>query len=408
MAIQRTAAAWSTVRTATCLLCGVSREGIAAASRHGENCRLPRRLVEFPLLRRLKPGLHVYDEEALNAEPAIGLLDQAITPIDSFFIRNNGDLPEVGGEHDWTLTIEGEVERPTVWTIAGLRQRFEIVTVTAVLECAGNGRSQFSPATDGLQWRLGAVGCARWTGVRLADVLEHAGPKPSAVYTGHHAPDRQIGRPEKAALSRGLPMAKALAPETLIAFAMNDEPLPRLHGGPLRIVAPGYPGSAWQKWLDGISLRPVEHDGEKMRGTDYRMPIEALRPGEAFDPANFAVITDMPVKSLITTPVDGFTVKHGEPLTVGGFAWSGAIPLASVELSCDGGGNWHDIPLQPGEGPFAWRRFEAEVSADQVGPLVIMVRAHDVAGNSQPLEIAWNPRGYCNNQVQRLRGSVVA
>ncbi|QEL25881.1 sulfite oxidase [Bosea sp. F3-2] len=369
---------------------------------------MPHRLAELPLLRRLKPGLHVYDEEALNAEPAIGLLDQQITPIDSFFIRNNGELPEIGDGHDWTLTIDGEVERPTVWTLAGLRQRFETVTVTAVLECAGNGRSQFSPATDGLQWRLGAVGCARWTGVRLADVLEHAGPKPSAVYTAHYAPDRQIGKPEKAALSRGLPMAKALAPETLIAFAMNDEPLPRLHGGPLRIVAPGYPGSAWQKWLDRISLRPVEHDGEKMRGTDYRMPIRPLQPGEALDPANFTVITDMPVKSLITTPVDGFTMKVGERLTVGGFAWSGAIPLASVELSCDSGESWQEVPLQPGEGPFAWRRFEAEVSADQAGPLVIMARARDVAGNCQPLEIAWNPRGYCNNQVQRLRGSVVA
>ncbi|UZF94615.1 sulfite oxidase [Bosea sp. NBC_00550] len=369
---------------------------------------MPRRLVELPLLRRLKPGLHVYEEEALNAEPGLALLDESITPIDSFFIRNNGELPEIGDEREWTLTIDGEVERPTVWTVAGLRQRFEEVTVTAVLECAGNGRSQFSPATDGLQWRLGAVGCARWTGVRLADVLEHAGPKPSAVYTAHHAPDRQIGKPEKAALSRGLPMAKALAPETLIAFAMNGEPLPRLHGGPLRIVAPGYPGSAWQKWLDRVSLRPIEHDGEKMRGTDYRLPIQPMRPGDALEPANFAVITDMPVKSLITTPVDGFSVKSGERLTVGGFAWSGAIPLASVQLSSDGGESWQEIPLQPGEGVFAWRRFETEISAERAGPFVIMARAHDVAGNSQPLEIVWNPRGYCNNQVQRVRGSAVA
>lgn len=369
---------------------------------------MPRRLIELPLLRRLKPGLHVYDEEALNAEPAVNLLDQPITPIDSFFIRNNGELPEIDDERDWTLTIDGEVERPTVWTLAGLRQRFETVTVTAVLECAGNGRSQFAPATDGLQWRLGAVGCARWTGVRLADVLEHAGPKPSAVYTGHFAPDRQIGKPDKAALSRGLPMAKALAPETLIAFAMNDEPLPRLHGGPLRIVAPGYPGSAWQKWLDRVSLRPVEHDGEKMRGTDYRMPVRLMRPGEALDPADFAVITDMPVKSLITTPAEGFTVRRGDMLKVGGFAWSGAVPLASVALSSDGGASWQELALQEGEGDFAWRRFEAEIPAAQPGPLVIMARAQDAAGNSQPLEIDWNPRGYCNNQVQRLTGSVVA
>lgn len=317
------------------------------------------------------------------------LLDEPITPVDSFFIRNNGHLPEIDDSTEWRLTIDGEVERPAVWTVEGLRQRFETVAVTAVLECVGNDRSRFSPATDGLQWRLGAVGWARWTGVRLADVLEHAGPRPGAIYTAHHAPDRQIGKPEKTALSRGLPMVKAVAPETLIAFAMNGEPLPRLHGGPLRLVAPGYPGSAWQKWFDRISLRAVEHDGEKMRGTDYRMPIRPVRPGEPLDPANFAVITNMPVKSLITAPSDGFVVKQGERLKVAGFAWSG-------------------VELQAGEGCFAWRRFETEIAAGQPGPFAVMARGRDAAGSVQPLEPVWNPRGYCNNQVQRVRGSVVA
>jgi len=203
-------------------------------------------------------------------------------------------------------------------------------------------------------------------------------------------------------------MAKAVAPETLIAFAMNGEPLPRLHGGPLRIVAPGYPGSAWQKWLDRISLRAVEHDGEKMRGMDYRMPIRPVRPGEPLDPANFAVITDMPVKSLITAPSDGFVVKQGERLKVAGFAWSGAVPLESVAISGDGGETWSGVELQAGEGCFAWRRFEAEIVAEQPGPFAVMARARDAAGSVQPLESVWNPRGYCNNQVQRVRGSVVA
>lgn len=369
---------------------------------------MPHRLVELPLLRRLKPGLHIHDEEALNAEPALSLLDEVITPVDAFFIRNNGELPDASVAGDWTLTIEGEVERPAVWSVAGLRERFDTVTVTAVLECAGNGRSQFAPATDGLRWRLGAVGCARWTGVRLADVLKAAGVKPSAVYTGHHSPDRQIGKPEKAALSRGLPVAKALAPETLVAFGMNGEDLPQLHGGPLRIVAPGYPGSAWQKWLNRISLCPQEHDGEKMRGTDYRLPIRPVSPGESIDPTNFAVITDMPVKSLISAPAEGFTARQGKPFKVSGFAWSGAVPLAGVAISRDGGASWQEVPLQPGEGVFAWRRFEMEVTAERAGPLAVMARAWDAAGNTQPMEPLWNPRGYCNNQVQRVGGMVIA
>ena len=365
---------------------------------------MPRRLLELPLLRRLKPGLYVHDEEALNAEPALDLLAEPITPIDAFFIRNNGDLPETGPAEAWRLTIDGEVERPLVWSIAELRQRFEIVTVTAVLECAGNGRSQFSPATDGLPWRLGAVGCARWTGVRLKDVLQASGVKAGAVYTAHYAPDRNLSDPSRSALSRGLPIAKALAAETLIAFAMNDEPLPPLHGGPLRIVAPGFPGSAWQKWLDRISLRDVEHDGEKMRGTDYRMPQTPVKPGEAIDPARFSVITDMPVKSLITAPAHGFSVAVGSILVVEGFAWSGAIPLAGLRASCNGGASWLEAELEEGEGPFAWRRFRLGFTIEQAGPLSIVTQARDVEGNVQPFETPWNPRGYCNNQMQRVSG----
>jgi DMSO/TMAO reductase YedYZ molybdopterin-dependent catalytic subunit len=367
---------------------------------------LLRRLVELPLLRRLKPDLFVHDEEALNAEPRLALLDEPITPIDAFFIRNNGTLPEIEPGREWTLTIDGEVERPGIWTLPGLRETFETVTVSAVLECAGNGRSQFSPATDGLPWRLGAVGCARWTGVRLRDVLAHAGVKASAVYTGHFAPDRLIADPDRPALSRGLPIAKALAPETLIAFAMNGEPLPRLHGGPLRIVAPGFPGSAWQKWLSRIALRPHEHDGEKMCGTNYRLPVEPLRPGEPIDESRFAVITDMPVKALVTSPTHGFTVRAGTRLSVRGFAWSGAIALESVRVSCDGGESWRAAELLPGEGPFAWRRFTAEFAIEGKGPLLVIAQARDRQGNVQPLEAApWNPRGYCNNQAQRVCGA---
>ncbi|SEG83163.1 sulfite oxidase [Bosea lathyri] len=367
---------------------------------------MPRRLVELPLLRRLKPGLYVHDEEALNAEPGLELLDEPITPIDAFFIRNNGALPEIDPAREWTLTIDGEVERPRVWTLPELRATFETVTLTAVIECAGNGRSQFSPVTDGLPWRLGAVGCARWTGVRLKDVLEHSGVKPSAVYTGHYAPDRQISDPAKPALSRGLPIAKALAPETLIAFGMNGEPLAPLHGAPLRIVAPGFPGSAWQKWLDRISLRPHEHDGEKMCGTNYRLPIVPVRPGEAIADSQFAVITDMPVKSLISHPTHGFISAVGSTLTVAGYAWSGSIPVESVRVSCDGGESWREAELLPGEGPFAWRRFTADFAIEKAGPLMVLAQARDRDGNVQPLDAApWNPRGYCNNQVQRVSGA---
>jgi DMSO/TMAO reductase YedYZ molybdopterin-dependent catalytic subunit len=364
---------------------------------------LPARAAELALFRSRKRGLHIHDDAALNAETQVADLASALTPVEAFFVRNNGNLPQVDDPSAWTLAVEGEVERPRRWTVAELRAAFETVSVTAVLECAGNGRAAFRPATDGLPWGLGAVGCALWTGVRMADVLSAAGVKPSAVYTGHHAPDRLVKDPSRAALSRGLPIAKALAPETLLAFGMNGEPLPLLHGGPLRVVAPGFPGSAWQKWLERLVLRPVEHDGEKMQGTDYRLPERPLAPGEPVDPAGFKVIETMPVKSLITSPLDGFVLPRGEDLAISGFAWSGAGEVAAVQVSADGGASWHDAALEPARERFAWRAFAASLPV-RAGEVVAMARATGADGSRQPLEPLWNPRGYCNNAVQRVRG----
>jgi DMSO/TMAO reductase YedYZ molybdopterin-dependent catalytic subunit len=366
--------------------------------------------AERNLLQDLKPGLRVLDDAALNAEPAPALLDADLTPISAFFVRTNGSVPEVppGAAASWTLTIDGEVAQSRTWSIEALRAEFEVVSVTAVLECAGNGRSAFQPPTDGLQWDVGAVGCARWTGVRLRDLMRACAPKPSAVYTGHHSPDVSMDGSGKPALSRGLPLAKALAPETLVAFDMNGEPLSLLHGGPLRVVAPGYPGSAWQKWLARISVRDREHDGEKMTGTDYRLPARNLRPGDPIDPSDFKVITDMPVRSLMTCPQDGFVVPAGSSVEVRGFAWSGHTPVLAVDLSTDGGSTWQEAELEPEGEAFAWRRFRASRRFAQKGPAVIMARARDVAGRVQPLGSApWNPRGYCNNAVHQVTGTAV-
>ncbi len=361
---------------------------------------------ERELLRRIKPRLRIVEDEALNAEAGPADLDPFLTPFDAFFVRNNGFLPPEPADPDaWSLVVDGEVERPASWTVAELRRAFPAVTVTAVLECAGNGRAGFSPATDGLQWTTGAVGCARWTGIRLPDLLEAAGLRPSAVYTGHLGPDRASDGSDKPALSRGLPIAKALAPETLVAYAMNDEPLPFLHGGPLRIVAPGFPGSAWQKWLARIWVRDREHDGEKMTGTNYRLPRRPVAPDGPFDPADFAVIEDMPVKALVTAPAEGFRAAAGAPLAIRGFAWSGHVPVASVAVSADGGATWHAVELEGAGERFAWRRFRA-VLAVPPGPVTLAARATDAAGGAQPLDSApWNPRGYCNNAVHRVRGT---
>jgi sulfite oxidase len=370
---------------------------------------LTRRGKELEWLEQLKPGLRQLESDALNAESPTELLNDYLTPISSFFVRNNGVLPTIslGDADSWKLSVDGEVRNPCRWTVAELRAKFENVSVTAVLECAGNGRSAFSPPTQGLQWRHGAVGCARWIGVRLRDLLEFAGLKESAMYTGHFSPDVKTDGSGEPAISRGLPIKKALAPETLVAFAMNDEPLPILHGGPLRIVAPGYPGSAWQKWLTRIWVRDREHDGEKMTGIEYRLPAVPISPTQSFDDIEFRVITDMPINSIITTPKDNFVAKCGSQIEIGGFAWSGHVPVSSVTFSSDGFRTSQPLKLEPSGEPFAWRRFVGRVRPNQRGLLTLATRATDVEGRSQPLEpVSWNPGGYCNNMVTCISGLV--
>jgi DMSO/TMAO reductase YedYZ molybdopterin-dependent catalytic subunit len=360
------------------------------------------------LVATSKPQLMILDTEELNAEAPVHLLDPELTPIDRLFVRNTGTMPAPGPDATaaWTLTIDGRVGRTRRWTIAELQRQFETVTQVAVLECAGNGRALFAESAGAVLWTFGAAGCVAWTGVRLADLLHACDLLPGAVYTGHHSPDLRFDR-RGPALSRGLPIAKALACETLIAWALNGEPIPPLHGGPLRLIAPGYPGSASQKWITRIEVRDCEHDGERMRGLHYRLPRRPVRPGEALDPAEFDVITDMPVRSIITSPRVGFTAAAGRPLAVRGFAWSGHTPLARVEVSFDNGRAWQAAGLGPLAGPFSWRRFAATLADPPVGPITVISRASDAAGRAQPLASApWNPRGYCNNTVHRLSGHI--
>jgi DMSO/TMAO reductase YedYZ molybdopterin-dependent catalytic subunit len=361
---------------------------------------------ERSLVAATKPGLVVLDTPELNAETPAHLLDDDITPLDRLFVRNTGTLPVFTPDEiaAWTLTLDGCVERPQTWTIGALRRQFASVTRIAVLECAGNGRAFFPERIPSVPWRHGAVGCVAWTGVKLSDLLARCVLKPEAVYTGHFSPDRDLDG-SGPALSRGLPIAKALAAETIVAHALNGEPIPLLHGGPLRIIAPGYPASASQKWLTRIGIRDREHDGVRMTGLFYRMPRQPVRPGEPLDPSQFEVLTDMPVRSLVTAPRDGFVALASQSLLGRGHAWSGHTPVAAVDVSIDGGRSWQQAKLGALPDIFAWRRFEIRYEGLQPGPVEITARATDAAGRAQPLDSApWNPRGYCNNLVHRVRG----
>ena len=364
------------------------------------------RIDERSLVAATKPGLILLDTPELNAETPPHLLDDDITPIARLFARNTGAMPVFGKAEiaAWTLRIDGFVDRPDVLP-RPVAPRFR-----AGHRHRGDGMRRQRPRLLPRSGRRGAVEARRG---RLRALDRRAARRPAAQLRraprgGLHRPPqpRRLSRRQRARDLARAPIAKALAPETLVAYAINGEPLPPLHGGPLRVVAPGYPGAAFQKWITRIEVRDREHDGERMRDGHYRMPRTPLRYGEPFDPETFEIITDVPVRALITSPREGFALPAGQPVAVRGHAWSGHVPVAKVELSLDGGGSWQAADLQPATERFAWRRFAASFAAPP-DDIEIVARATDAQGRTQPLDSApWNPRGYGNNCCHRVRGRI--
>ena len=358
-----------------------------------------------------KPGLRLLGDRPLNAETPAHLLNDFVTPASKLFVRNNGVPPVNTDPANWMLEITGEAcERPQRFSIDDLKARFEVVTRHLVLECGGNGRSEFRPRVSGNQWTTGAVGCPRWTGVRLADVLNACGVAPTAVYVGYESADMHLsGDPKKQPISRGVPMEKALEDDCLLAFEMNGAPIPDVHGAPLRLIAPGYPGSASGKWLTTLLIRDRVHDGAKMTGSSYRVPCDPVAPGTKVPDEAMCIIEAMPVKSLITAPRSGLSVKAGEALTIAGHAWSGAGAIAGVALSTDFGVSWQSARLAAAENRFGWQRFEHTVTLPGPGYYEIWARATDEAGATQPMLVpGWNPKGYLNNAAHRIAVEVLA
>lgn len=349
-----------------------------------------------------KDGLTLLNDRPLNAETPPHLLDDPITPTSRHFIRNNGIPPENTSREGWTLTVDGLVDQPLELTIADLQDRFDVATMALTIECGGNGRAFFDPPASGNQWTYGAVGCANWTGVRLKDVLNAAAAKADVIYTAHVGADTHLsGDPEKLPISRGVPIAKAMTDDVLIAFAMNGKELHPMNGAPVRLVVPGWPGSCSQKWLTKITLRDVVHDGAKMTGTSYRVPNRPVAAGEEVDKKDFVIIERMPVKSLITHPATGAELAARQ-VEVRGHAWSGDRTVERVDLSTDFGATWTPATLDAPVNSGAWQNWRQTVSFPQAGYYEVWARATDSAGEAQPHAIAWNPKGYLNNSMHRV------
>ncbi len=319
-----------------------------------------------------------------------------ITPNDRMFVRWNWDMPTAVNAAAHRVAVGGAVRTPLSLTLDDIAGAGEHVEVVAINQCAGNGRGLSDPRVTGTQWGNGAMGCAKWTGVRLKDVLAKAGLAEGARRVRCAGLDVPLtsGAPQ---FIKSIPLDIAMRDDVLIAWAMNGEPLPLLHGYPLRILVPGCFSTYWVKMLGTIEVLSGEDDGYYV-AKSYRVPAAPITPADKDFPT--VAITAMPPRAFITSHADGGVVARGKPLVLEGIAMGGDAALERVDLVGDG---WA-IPceLGPDEGPYAFRRWQVTLpqvagNLDYVG-----VRAANVAGAVQPDALAWNPSGYARNVIERI------
>jgi DMSO/TMAO reductase YedYZ molybdopterin-dependent catalytic subunit len=340
-------------------------------------------------------SLRTVQERPFNAEAPLPVLTEIPTPTPLFYVRSNFDVPAIDVTQ-WRLRVTGAVQHEREFAFADLAQ-FAQSEALVLLECAGNGRRRMVPVPSGVGWDFGAVSCAVFKGVVLADLLHACGASPAAVevlFTGADEGEVEPGR--RIAFQRSVPIAKALDPTVLLATHMNREPLTPAHGYPIRVLVPGWYAVSSVKWLLEIRVLEVPFEGHFQ--TERYVYIE--------DPiaADQEPVRETRVRSLIAQPSDAETLRCGRQ-TVKGIAWSGAAPIECVELSVDGGATWHQAQLGAATGPNAPTPWSHDWDA-QPGSHILLARATDRAGNRQPTESIYNRLGYGNNVVHAISVNV--
>lgn len=339
-----------------------------------------------------------------NFETPVEFFNSLYTPNEAFFVRYHlAAIPQLNAR-DWRLRIGGDAAgSPRELTLADLRRDFEQVEVTAVNQCSGNRRGLFTPHVPGIQWGYGAMGNARWGGVRLRDLLDRAGVRGGALEVAFDGADAGLvpGTPD---FVKSIPVDKALDKHTLIALSMNGEPLPHWHGAPARLVVPGWTATYWVKHLTRIDVvsRPV--DGFWMK-TAYQVPTGAFPAAEPFASQHTesnTPITSMVVNSLVTNLKAGQRFPAGADITAAGIAWDGGRGIRLVEISEDGGRQWRAAELGEDAGRFSWRQWQYRFRPARAGAHRLMVRATNRAGETQGTALVANPAGYHHNVIQAL------
>ena len=341
-----------------------------------------------------------------NYETPIEYFRTAITPNDAFFVRYHlSVIPEVD-VRTWKIVVGGEgANGQAEFTLHDLK-RLPATEVVAVNLCSGNRRGLFQPHVPGVEWGYGAMGCARWKGARLKDLLDKVGLKKEAIEIVFDGADSPIidKTPD---FIKSIPTWKAVEDTTLVAYEMNGAPLPHFNGFPARIVVPGWTGVYWMKHVTSISAVTKPESGFWMN-TAYRIPLGRFPVVARFtsqETAGNTPITEMVVNSLITNPTDGANVRMG-PVVIGGIAWDGGYGISTVEVSSDGGKTWVAATLGEDLGRFAFRTFSYDFSPKAPGKQTVMARATNKIGQTQTTELIHNPAGYHHNVVHSVTFNV--
>ncbi len=352
-----------------------------------------------------RPDMVVHTVEPYNAEPAPQVLAaEHLTPVEAFYSRNHGAVPAIDRE-DWRLQVQGLVDSPLEVGLAELQDRFEQRTLEATLQCAGNRRTGLSAVrpVPGEPWRSCATSTATWTGARLGDVLRTAGLQNGTGHVELSAPDLSADADPPQTYASSIPVAKALADEVLLAWAMNGQDLPAVHGAPVRVVVPGYIGARSVKWVQRVTARRDPSSGY-FQATAYRL----LPAGGTPAPGAGVPLGPVALNADVLVPADGSTVPAG-PTEVSGYAYAGDNRgVVRVDVSLDHGRTWVQAELDDRAGPWTWRLWRTRLQLP-AGRSQISVRAWDTTAATQPErpEQLWNPQGYVNNSWGRATLTVL-
>jgi DMSO/TMAO reductase YedYZ molybdopterin-dependent catalytic subunit len=347
----------------------------------------------------IEAGLLVHRAHPLNCETSIpALLGGVVMPNAHFYVRNHFHIPSIDPT-TFRLAVGGCVERPLRLSLADFRQ-MRSQTLVVTLECAGNGRTLFQPAIEGEKWNLGAVSTAEWTGVPLVEILDRAGVKPGTQEVLFRGADGGTvdGHPATITFERSLPLDQARTADALLVYAMNGEALPIQHGYPLRLIVPSWYAVASVKWLTEIDLIDRPFTGHYQ--VDKYVYEWERDGGPVREP-----VTLQRVRALITEPAPDQEVQRG-PLTIRGVAWSGAAPVARVDVSV-GSGPWQEARLVSERRRHSWQWWELITRVEEAGTVRLRARATDLADRTQLDQAEWNRLGYGNNAIQQVPIRVV-